>query len=110
VWLVRQSRFNVPQTNLTSSANLGGGLYTLVFDGPVTVTGTGIQLQPNILFFSPGNNEWFPCNNTATGTSNTITVLESNGDTDCTKVVIVGSTPQMSATPAIAAAAPIIAV
>ena len=85
--------------------NTAGNAYALTFSEPVTTSNTFVEY--NLLMWSPGSAGWFPIAWATPTTSATQTVIEQNGDTDCTAFVILAQPANATAANQFQVAAPI---
>ena len=91
---------------LTDFANDGGGLYTLTFSEPVTVSALGNEWS--LLLYSPGTLQWAFATWTTLGTTTTPQIAIGASPPDCTMAVLLAplinattAQPQALATPII---------
>jgi hypothetical protein len=69
----------------------------VTFSQPVATTEADAA-EPNIIFYSPSSLGWFPAaTDTTHAPESTVQLFESDGDTDCTIMLIIGQPAYLTA-------------
>ena len=95
--------------NIVSIVNNLDGTYTVTFDSPITNLNPGVDTpDPNFIFFSTGQNDWFQAVFNAAEIVNVIVITCTNGYTDCTLAVLLDQPVDLSAGSSFATTIPVI--
>lgn len=89
--------------------NNGDGTYDVTFSQAVTLGGTG-GTEPNLLFYSPSENQWTGCEPQNQPQPTIVTYAEANLDDDCTRVALMEQPSFLTPSTGYATAVPIIVV